>query len=127
MTDRCQGCAHPLAEGEWTRCDAECRHGEVVRFVNPAGSLCRAEPIDATVGQLLAEAPGSMAQAHGRARAEEHDCPECDGEGYTFGLFGLADSTGILEHRRVPCEPCSSSGRVRPMLCQACERSDDRG
>ena len=87
--DRCRSCAHPLAEGEWSRCDAECRHGP-------------------SLGDTWNPVTG-VSGARGRARAEERDCPECD--------IDAADVDAC-------CPVCDGFGRVRPLLCQACERSE---
>ena len=92
MSNRCRECGHPLAEGDWTRCDGGCKHGGKWRFVG-GGS--------------------SDIEARGRARAEERDCPKCHGERTIYRN---------LQDRRYPCRHCGATGRVRPLLCQTCEK-----
>lgn len=127
MTPRCEECGHPLTEGEWSRCDAKCRHGgellvrkqlgdeewqsfDADRYHLSAGAL-------ATPADLGGEPHWISVQARGRARVEERDCPECDGDGHVERWSD--DGFGV---RTKLCPACS--GRVRPLLCQACEGAE---
>lgn len=107
MSDRCSQCAHPLAEGEWTRCDEGCRHVQVGRVWSFEFSEWRYDQVGPATENRRVE-------ARGRGRAEERDCPNCDGGGILVDPVGSAGMCPL-------CDP-RGSGRVRPKLCQACER-----
>ena len=122
MADRCRSCGHPLAEGEWTRCDDGCEHGGY-SFASKRGGFSTGntrEDIPFNAAHYLRL--GYSVKARGRARAEERDCPECDGRGTILDPVGAIWS--IQAAGNMVCAACSGSGRVRPLRCQACEREE---